>query len=232
MLVHQLDARNVLIWSDDRDDKGDRQVLVTPMAKRDGYARRWLTDLHPTLDCRAYGTEGTGSWEEVEDHSKAKLWLAHGKPYALDQDVGGQTYDGLGPLPAWLYAEEPPAPEPTLAEAQAAQLAQINRDFETAAQALTAGYPEAERLTWPIQQSEALAWATDNAAPTPYLDGLADARGITPAEMRALTLAQVQAFQQASQQLVGTRQRLRDEINAATTVADVRTVVWPSGGQA
>ena len=232
MLVHQLDARNVLIWSDDRTEKGDRQVLVMPPEKQDGYARRWVTDLHPTLDCRAYGTEGTGTWEKVEDHSEAKLWVGHGKTYTLNADHDGQSYDGLGPVPAWLYAEEPPAPEPTLKEAQAAQLLVINASFETAAQALTAGYPEAERLTWPIQQSEALAWAASNTADTPYLDGLADARGITPAEMRALTLAQVQAFQAASQQLVGTRQRLRDEINAATTVAAVRAVVWPSGGEA
>lgn len=168
----------------------------------------------------------------LDDHRHDELWVAHGQRYVIGEAHEGQTYDGLGPIPAWLYAEEPEAPEPTLEEAQAAQLAQINADFEAAAQALTAGYPEAERLTWPIQQSEALAWAADDNAPTPYLDGLAAARGITPAEMRSLTLAQVQAFQAASQQLVGTRQRLRDEINAAATVAAVRAVVWPSGGEA
>ncbi|WP_368647976.1 hypothetical protein [Castellaniella ginsengisoli] len=202
-----------------------------------------MTALHPVVDTKTYGDPGTGSWEVIEDHRKDKLWLAHGRPYVLDTDADGQTYDGLGPVPEWLHADEPPAPEwlhadeppapePTLEEAQAAQLVLINAGFEQAAKALTAGYPEAERLTWPIQQSEALAWAADNASPTPYLDGLAVARGITPEDMRALTLAQVQAFQAASQQLVGTRQRLRDEINAAATVADVRAVVWPSGGEA
>jgi hypothetical protein len=64
------------------------------------------------------------------------------------------------------------------------------------------------------------------------LDGLAAARGITPAEMRQLTLDQVNAFMAASQQLVGTRQRLRDEINAAETVAEVLLVSWPSSSQA
>lgn len=160
----------------------------------------------------------------------------NGKVYAYESDGSQDAHIKPG-LTEISEAEamaiaNPPAPPPTLEEAQAAQLAQINRDFEAAAQALTAGYPEAERLTWPVQQSEALAWAADPNAPTPYLDGLAAARGITPAEMRQLTLDQVNAFMMASQQLVGTRQRLRDEISTAETVEDVRAVVWPSSGQA
>lgn len=230
--VYQLDDQGLLLHEREAPTKGHLQVMVAPPEVPAGHVARWVTALHPVVDTKAYGDPGTGAWEVIEDHRKDSLWLGHGKPYTLGEDVDGQTYDGLGPVPAWLHADEPPAPEPTLEEAQAAQLLVINASFETAAQALTAGYPEAERLTWPIQQSEALAWAADNAAATPYLDGLAAARGITPEDMRALTLAQVQAFQAASQQLVGTRQRLRDEINAAATVAAVRAVVWPSGGQA
>ncbi|WP_368655379.1 hypothetical protein ABRY94_11655 [Castellaniella ginsengisoli] len=230
--VYQLDDQGLLLHEREAPTKGHLQVMVAPPEVPAGHVARWVTALHPVIDTKTYGDPGTGAWEVIEDHRKDSLWLGHGKPYTLGADADGQTYDGLGPVPAWLYDAEPPAPEPTLAEAQAAQLVLINASFEAAAQALTAGYPEAERLTWPIQQAEALAWAADNTAPTPYLDGLADARGITPAEMRALTLAQVQAFQAASQQLVGTRQRLRDEINAAATVADVRAVVWPSGGEA
>lgn len=232
LTVHQIDDAGMLLWSRDEYERGHLQVLVAPPAVPDGRVARWVTDLHPVIDALTYGAPGTGHWEVIEDHRDDDLWLAHGKPYILGADADGQTYDGIGPVPAWLYDAEPPAPEPTLEEVQAAQLAQINADFEAAAQALTAGYPEGERLTWPIQQAEALAWAADNNAPTPYLDGLADARGIAPAEMRTLTQAQVQAFQTASQQLVGTRQRLRDEILEAGTVAAVRAVVWPSGGEA
>lgn len=230
--VYQLDDQGLLLHEREAPTKGHLQVMVAPPEVPAGHIARWVTALHPVIDTKTYGDPGTGAWEVIEDHRKDELWIDHGKPYTLGADADGQTYDGLGPVPAWLYDAEPPAPEPTLEEAQAAQLVLINASFEAAAQALTAGYPEAERLTWPIQQAEALAWAADENATTPYLDGLADARGITPAEMRALTLAQVQAFQAASQQLVGTRQRLRDEINAAATVADVRAVVWPSGGQA
>lgn len=230
--VYQLDDQGLLLHEREAPTKGHLQVMVAPPEVPAGHVARWVTALHPVIDTKSYGDSGTGAWEVIEDHRKDSLWLSHGQPYTLGEDREGQAYDGLGPVPAWLHTEEPAAPELTLAEAQAAQLLLINADFGAAAQALTAGYPEAERLTWPIQQAEALAWAADNAAATPYLDGLAAARGVTPEDMRALTLAQVQAFQQASQQLVGTRQRLRDEINAATTVADVRAVVWPSGSQA
>lgn len=234
--IYQIDDQKLLQgdppYARSVHDKGHLQVLVAPPAVPAGHAARWVTDLHPVIDTTTYGDPDTGSWEVVEDHRKDALWVGHDQRYTLGQDHEGQQYDGLGPLPSWLYLDQPPAPPPTLEEAKTAQLAQINADFAAAASALTAGYPEAERLTWPIQQTEALAWAADNDAGTPYLDGLAAARGITPAEMRQLTLTQVQAFQTASQQLVGTRQRLRDGILAAGTVADVLLVVWPSGGQA
>src|SRR5690606_23111636 len=205
-------------------------VAVEPPAEIPaGQVARWVSTVE--LHAAEYGDAGTGTWELLGDNRQASLYTQDGL-YTLGAEYGGQVYHGLGPLPDWLSTQAPAAPKPTLEELREHQVAQINAAFEQAAVALTSGYPEAERLTWPVQQAEALAWAADPAAPTPYLDGLAAARGITPAEMRTLTLAQVQAFQGASQQLVGTRQRLRDEINAAATVAAVRAVVWPSGGEA
>jgi len=206
--------------------KGHGDVAVAPGDVPAGKVAQWNSGV-PRND-QTYGDEDTGAWSMVEDHRKDTMWLAHGQQYTLGDDHSGHAYDGLGPVPAWLFVDEPPAPEPTLEGAQAAQLTQINIAFDAAAAALTAGYPEAERLTWPIQQSEALAWGADNTTATPYLDGIAAARGIDPAEMRQLTLAQVQTFQTASQQLVGTRQKLRDQINAAKTVEAVQAIVWVS----
>lgn len=111
----------------------------------------------------------------------------------------------------------PPAGEgpkdPTFEDCRLQKLAFINSAFEAAASALTAGYPESERLTWTVQMQEALAWAADRQSATPYLDGLAAARGIGSTEMREKTLEQVRQFLAGSQLLVGKRQRLRDEIN-------------------
>lgn len=118
-------------------------------------------------------------------------------------------------------------PPVTVEQAKARKHAEINAAFSDAATALTDGYPDAEKLTWPVQQQEALAWDADNNSPTPYLDSVASARGIDEVEMRQLTLAQVQAFRTASAGLVGTRQRLRDQIDAAESVETVESIQWP-----
>jgi len=141
--------------------------------------------------------------------------------------------DSFRPLPErpsdnhrFNYATKTWVDQRTLDEVKSAQTSALDAAFEAAASALTAGYPPTERSTWFMQQSEALAWAEDNTHATPYLDGIAAARGIDPADMRAKTLENVRLFMGASQSLVGTRQGLRDAINAATTVPAVEAIVW------
>ncbi len=118
----------------------------------------------------------------------------------------------------------------TTAEMRAAQLRAIDDGFSAAATALTAGYPAAEQLTWPTQQAEALAWAANPAAPTPFLDGVAAVRGITPDDMRQRTLGAVQAFMTASQVLVGRRQQLRDLADAAPDAPTLARIGWSMPG--
>lgn len=231
MLYFQTDALGLLNGRSPYADKGFGDVTVEPPAEIPaGQVARWVSTVE--LHAAEYGDAGTGSWELLEDNRQVSLYTREGL-YTLGAEYDGQAYHGLGPLPDWLCTQAPAAPTPTLEELREYQVAQINAAFEQAAVALTSGYPEAERLTWPVQQAEALAWAADPAAPTPYLDGLAAARGITADDMRQKTLDQAQLFLQASQQLVGTRQRLRDQIYAAKTAKAVKAVVWPeSGGQA
>ncbi|MHA3905123.1 DUF4376 domain-containing protein [Castellaniella sp. WN] len=114
--VYQLDDQGLLLHERQAPSKGHLQVLVAPPVVPTGHVARWVTALHPVIDTKAYGDPGTGAWEVIEDHRKAPLWIAHGKPYTLGDDHEGQTYDGLGPIPAWLHTEEPAAPEPTSAE--------------------------------------------------------------------------------------------------------------------
>lgn len=115
----------------------------------------------------------------------------------------------------------------TLEEAKEFQQLQINASFQAASNALISGYPEGERLTWPTQQSEALAWQKDTNSPTPYLDSLAASRGITQEEMRTKTLDQTLAFLNASSDAVGLRQKLRDQISACTTIEEIELIQWP-----
>lgn len=144
----------------------------------------------------------------------------------------GSSFVPIGERPSMLHRWDWPShswvDQGTLPVLKAAKIAEIDRVFCDRAAVLTAGYPEPERLTWPAQQAEALAIMANPAAPTPYLDGLAAARSITPEDMRGRTVAAVQAFMQASQVLVGTRQRLQTQIDAAESPEAVAAVAWPS----
>lgn len=131
----------------------------------------------------------------------------------------------------WVLAEKgrlekkPPQP-PALDEAKAQKIAEIDSAFEKEAAGLIAGYPSSERLTWPVQQAEALAWKADQNTPTPYLDTLAEARGIEPADMRQRTLDQTEMFMSVSGPMLGKRQRLRDEVHEAKTMDEVNAISW------
>lgn len=109
----------------------------------------------------------------------------------------------------------------TLAAAPGEGVAAVNAAFEAAAARLTVSYPPSERLTWPIQEGEALAWNADNNALTPYIDALSGARGIPRELYLQKTLAKVQAFRAASALMVGTRQKALDKIAAAQDVAGI-----------
>jgi len=117
-------------------------------------------------------------------------------------------------------------PVGTLDELRERKVREIDAAFSLAAEALLQGYPQAERLTWPTQQSEALAWAVNNSTPTPYLDAIAVARGITPEDMRTRTLEAVQTWMAASQLLVGRRQALRDAAQVAEDEAALAAIAW------
>jgi len=104
------------------------------------------------------------------------------------------------------------------------KLAEINTAFEAAADQLISSYPAAEKLTWPIQEKEALAWQADANAATPYLDALATARGISRIDFLNRTAAKVNTFRAASATLVGTRQKYEDQVVAAIDVAAIEAI--------
>ncbi len=173
---------------------------------------------------------------ETADYASGK----EGLPYVVGTPLGEGAYvlDGvifaLPPQPTaahvFDYSTKEWVDPRTLDDLKSAQIALVDRGFEAASAALVEGYPPAERLTWPTQQAEALAWQANSTAPTPFLDGIAASRGITPEDMRQKTLENVLLFMGASQQLVGQRQKLKDQITAATTVEEVQAIVWALPG--
>ncbi|UYY88610.1 hypothetical protein [Alcaligenes sp. SMD-FA] len=231
MTYFQTDAHGLFCGQTPYQEKGFGDVVVAPPSTIPaGKVARWVSRLE-TLDIQ-YGDANTGEWQLVEDNRQATLYTPDG-PYTLGESYFGQTYDGLGVLPPWLSVESGPEVEPSLEQLREQQLTLVNAGFESAVSELTAGYPATERLTWPVQQAEALAWSKDSSIATPYLDGIATARGISLDEMREKTLTQVRSFLELTQHLIGVRQGLRDQIDAAVSEEAVKAIVWPvSGAQA
>lgn len=75
-------------------------------------------------------------------------------------------------------------------------------------------FSDVERQTWAKQQAEVAAYLADNSAPTPTLDGLAKARGISREAMLEKAIAKVTAFEPLSVAIVGRQQKYEDAIRA------------------
>lgn len=116
------------------------------------------------------------------------------------------------------YAEE------VLPAAREKKLSEINAVYEKAIALLTPTYPDSERLTFDKQESEARAYAADAATPTPHLSALAAARGIELAELVRRVIVKADAFAVASGSLTGQRQRIEDQLDAATTFDGVQSI--------
>lgn len=124
--------------------------------------------------------------------------------------------------PEMVTAEEPYVPPvPTLAEAKAAKLKEINAAADRAIAALTATYPDREIATFDKQEAEARAYSSDPTAPTPLLSALAQARGLELAELVRRVLIKADAFAVASGSIIGQRQALEDQLDACETLEEV-----------
>jgi len=115
-------------------------------------------------------------------------------------------------IDAWnMPPQLPNNPAPTPDEMIAAAHARINTAYEAAVKALTAGYPEDEIASWPKQEDEARAFGTKD---TPWINSAAQARGIAPAALASLIIANADALAPLHGAQTGKRQLLRDQINA------------------
>ena len=124
-----------------------------------------------------------------------------------------------------IVTEEQPPAQPTLEERKSARLAEINAAYNLAVSSLVSTYPSTELLTFDKQEKEARSWDADNAAATPFLDGLALARGIDKAELVRRVIAKSDAFQAAVATLTGLRQKYEDQLSIATTEEEVAAIV-------
>lgn len=120
-------------------------------------------------------------------------------------------------------ANRPPIP-PTLKDAKAAKLAEINAECQHMLESLTPTYPERELTTFDKQESEARAYTADSTASTPLLSALAQARGVPLDELARRVLVKADAFAVASGSIIGQRQALEDRLDACTTLEEVQGI--------
>lgn len=132
---------------------------------------------------------------------------------------------------AWRTAgnEPAPLPLPALDTVAAEALRRINAASQAEMDAISAKYPPFEVQTWTDQEREARAWTADAATLTPLLGPIAEARGITLADLVGRVIAKADAYRAAVAACIGKRQKLEDDIAAAVAAEDraaLDAVVW------
>jgi len=147
---------------------------------------------------------------------------------AIDQPGQPGEIPACDPQQAeYLGALDYPAAETeALRDAKARKLAEINQHCEASLAALAAPYPEGEVNSWPQQVKEAEALALDADTPVPLLDAIAAARGLTVIDLAGRVTAKMQAYAEHSGALIGRRQAAEDQIEAATTPAELEGITW------
>jgi len=112
--------------------------------------------------------------------------------------------------------------------ARAAARARVNQGYTLATASISAGYPPAERESWPVQTSEARLMQLDPQAFTPWIDSAAQARGLGRLELAARILALDNTYRSTHGHLSGVRQRLEGQINSTTDLTSLEAIAWPS----
>jgi hypothetical protein len=119
----------------------------------------------------------------------------------------------------------PPDADAVLAEVKKDKLAEVLAAGDAAMDAIFSRYSKHEKLSWPKQEQEVKALQADSKAPAPLLQGIATNRGITIEVLQAKVLANVEAFEAAMGFILGTQQKYKDKIVAATTVEEVQRII-------
>ncbi len=120
----------------------------------------------------------------------------------------------------WCQAWEVyPLPAEDIESNRVAKAVQLRMDLRAEYERRTAQiadpYPPSERESWPVQISEARAMQDDPAAPTPWIDAAAAARGMDRSQLALRIVALDNAYRTIHGALTGARQRIEDDINAA-----------------
>ena len=111
---------------------------------------------------------------------------------------------------------------PTLASVKSSKTAAIRAHFEAIIASVKADAAPYEIDSWDTQRAEYMAWESNNATPTPYVSGLAAARGMTVAALMSKIAAKVTDFAMVQ----GSQHALETLVEAATTIAEVEAITF------
>lgn len=147
------------------------------------------------------------SWEILPDYRGAVVFSKDGEK--VWKDIGSLP-DGVSLIPLETA---------NLADLKAAMLTNLNAAAQNFVDAHSGAsqVPDFELATWPLQSTEAQAWAADKSAATPILDGIASARGLDKDKLKAAALKKALAYSALSAIVAGQRQAIQDQIEAAKT---------------
>lgn len=98
---------------------------------------------------------------------------------------------------------------------------QLREIFDKYLNQLTTSYPSSEIDSWSKQELEARNYLLDNESPTPLINALALNRGIPKYLLVEKIISKSDAYAQYVGKLIGTRQKLEDQIYAATKVEEL-----------
>lgn len=113
-----------------------------------------------------------------------------------------------------------------------AALLRISAGCEAAMAKLRSTYPDSEVMSWSQQAAEVDALATNLEAPTPMLEAMATARGISVQDLATRVRAKRDAYAVASGQIIGRRQALEDallaiDLQAPDAAEQLEAITWP-----
>lgn len=133
----------------------------------------------------------------------------------------------LNPQPqvGWTYDFENKTfiapPKPTFDELKQQLIDKINNSYSTKVKEIASKYPDTERDTWSIQQSEWTEWIKNpSSTKTPFVDTLAQARGISREEMLKRIGENVKLFAY----LLGLKQQFLDKAKKAKTEDELKNI--------
>lgn len=108
--------------------------------------------------------------------------------------------------------------------ALAQKRAEILNGSDTILTILTEGYSENEKLSWPKQEAEAIAYSNDNTTPTPLLTAIAARRGITLDDLVSRVLENVRLSTIITGDILGQQQKFEDMLRVATSIEEIQQI--------